>query len=82
MVKLKQEVQQEVIELHKYNRLFEIGAEIGYAEYLGKQPFSKNKYEKNNQLGLRALFCSSNFTYCYNISFLSLSYSFIWDNSF
>ena len=26
----------------KYNRLLEIGAEIGYAEYLGKQPFSKN----------------------------------------
>ena len=25
----------------KYNRLLEIGAEIGYAEYLGKQPFSK-----------------------------------------
>ena len=25
----------------KYNRLIEIGAEIGYAEYLGKQPFSK-----------------------------------------
>ncbi len=26
----------------KYNRLLEIGAEIGYSEYLGKQPFSKN----------------------------------------
>jgi len=25
----------------KYNRLLEIGAEIGYSEYLGKQPFSK-----------------------------------------
>jgi enolase len=25
----------------KYNRLIEIGAEIGYAEYLGKQPFTK-----------------------------------------
>jgi enolase len=25
----------------KYNRLLEIGTEIGYAEYLGKQPFSK-----------------------------------------
>ena len=25
----------------KYNRLLEIGAEIGYAEYLGKEPFSK-----------------------------------------
>ncbi|MGB3750658.1 MAG: phosphopyruvate hydratase [Arcobacteraceae bacterium] len=25
----------------KYNRLLEIGAEIGYAEYLGKQPFQK-----------------------------------------
>lgn len=25
----------------KYNRLLEIGAEIGYAEYLGKQPFNK-----------------------------------------
>ncbi len=25
----------------KYNRLLEIGAEIGYAEYLGKQPFIK-----------------------------------------
>lgn len=25
----------------KYNRLLEIGAEVGYAEYLGKQPFSK-----------------------------------------
>jgi enolase len=25
----------------KYNRLLEIGAEIGYAEYLGKQPFAK-----------------------------------------
>ncbi|MBL3519125.1 phosphopyruvate hydratase [Arcobacter lanthieri] len=25
----------------KYNRLLEIGAELGYAEYLGKQPFSK-----------------------------------------
>lgn len=25
----------------KYNRLLEIGAEIGYAEYLGMQPFSK-----------------------------------------
>ncbi len=25
----------------KYNRLIEIGAEIGYAEYLGKQPFRK-----------------------------------------
>ena len=25
----------------KYNRLLEIGSEIGYAEYLGKQPFSK-----------------------------------------
>ncbi len=25
----------------KYNRLLEIGAEIGYAEYLGRQPFSK-----------------------------------------
>ncbi len=25
----------------KYNRLLEIGAEIAYAEYLGKQPFSK-----------------------------------------
>ncbi len=25
----------------KYNRLLEIGAEIGYAEYLGKQPFVK-----------------------------------------
>ena len=25
----------------KYNRLLEIGAEIGYAEYLGAQPFSK-----------------------------------------
>jgi enolase len=25
----------------KYNRLLEIGAEIGYAEYLGKQPFTK-----------------------------------------
>ena len=25
----------------KYNRLLEIGAEIGYAEYLGKQPFSR-----------------------------------------
>ncbi|PLY06358.1 MAG: phosphopyruvate hydratase [Arcobacter sp.] len=25
----------------KYNRLLEIGAEIGYAEYLGNQPFSK-----------------------------------------
>jgi len=25
----------------KYNRLLEIGAEIGYTEYLGKQPFSK-----------------------------------------
>lgn len=25
----------------KYNRLLEIGAEIGYAEYLGKQPFKK-----------------------------------------
>ncbi|APW66763.1 phosphopyruvate hydratase [Poseidonibacter parvus] len=25
----------------KYNRLLEIGAEIGYAEYLGKTPFSK-----------------------------------------
>jgi len=25
----------------KYNRLLEIGAEIGYAEYLGHQPFSK-----------------------------------------
>lgn len=25
----------------KYNRLLEIGAEIGYAEYLGKQPFLK-----------------------------------------
>jgi enolase len=27
----------------KYNRLLEIGAEIGYTEYLGKQPFSKYK---------------------------------------
>jgi enolase len=25
----------------KYNRLLEIGAEVGYSEYLGKQPFSK-----------------------------------------
>ena len=25
----------------KYNRLLEIGTEIGYSEYLGKQPFSK-----------------------------------------
>ena len=25
----------------KYNRLLEIGSEIGYAEYLGKEPFSK-----------------------------------------
>ena len=25
----------------KYNRLLEIGAEIGYAEYLGKEPFNK-----------------------------------------
>ncbi|OCL93707.1 phosphopyruvate hydratase [Aliarcobacter thereius] len=25
----------------KYNRLLEIGAEIGYSEYLGKEPFSK-----------------------------------------
>ena len=25
----------------KYNRLLEIGAEIGYAEYLGKEPFKK-----------------------------------------
>ncbi len=25
----------------KYNRLLEIGAEIGYSEYLGKQPFNK-----------------------------------------
>lgn len=25
----------------KYNRLLEIGAEIGYSEYLGKQPFTK-----------------------------------------
>ena len=25
----------------KYNRLLEIGSEVGYAEYLGKQPFSK-----------------------------------------
>ena len=25
----------------KYNRLLEIGTEVGYAEYLGKQPFSK-----------------------------------------
>ncbi len=25
----------------KYNRLLEIGSEIGYSEYLGKQPFSK-----------------------------------------
>jgi len=25
----------------KYNRLLEIGAEIGYGEYLGKQPFTK-----------------------------------------
>ncbi|MGE3299245.1 MAG: phosphopyruvate hydratase, partial [Arcobacter sp.] len=25
----------------KYNRLLEIGADFGYAEYLGKQPFSK-----------------------------------------
>jgi len=25
----------------KYNRLLEIGSEIGYAEYLGKQPFNK-----------------------------------------
>jgi len=25
----------------KYNRLLEISAEIGYSEYLGKQPFSK-----------------------------------------
>ena len=25
----------------KYNRLLEIGAEVAYAEYLGKQPFSK-----------------------------------------
>ncbi len=25
----------------KYNRLLEIGTEIGYAEYLGKEPFSK-----------------------------------------
>lgn len=25
----------------KYNRLLEIGSEIGYAEYLGRQPFSK-----------------------------------------
>ncbi|MEA3354269.1 MAG: phosphopyruvate hydratase [Campylobacterota bacterium] len=25
----------------KYNRLLEIGAELGYGEYLGKQPFSK-----------------------------------------
>ncbi len=25
----------------KYNRLLEIGAEIGYAEYLGQQPFTK-----------------------------------------
>ena len=27
--------------ISKYNRLLEIGAEIGYAEYLGKQPFTK-----------------------------------------
>ena len=25
----------------KYNRLLEIGAEVGYSEYLGKQPFTK-----------------------------------------
>ena len=25
----------------KYNRLLEIGAEIGYGEYLGKEPFKK-----------------------------------------
>jgi enolase len=25
----------------KYNRLLEVGAEIGYSEYLGRQPFSK-----------------------------------------
>jgi enolase len=25
----------------KYNRLLEIGTEIGYSEYLGKEPFSK-----------------------------------------
>ena len=56
----------------KYNRLLEIGSEIGYAEYLGKEPFSKKIMKKKKKSGLGNFYASSDIVAISNSIFFLL----------